>query len=248
MARPPIVWPTGIGFAALADVGRVPWRDLAFAYHYREHPGLAHDIEATLRAFADADWSGALDECYSNIIHQQTVYEATAYAVPFLVSLAAGPDLPLQLRVGLVLLLVSIALSASFDTEDGGSAGAFGEGAGELIREVLVTAKPRLAAVAALDPARADVVTAILAIASEPTKAAFEALLELSHRTDAELEVLDDNHDIDDRPAAAVPTTRYRHAKLGDATLVRTQENGLRLRFDDGTERVIQARFVTIID
>ena len=48
--------------------------------------------------------------------------------------------------------------------------------------------------------------------------------------------------------AKPISATRYRHRTLGDATLIRRQDNGLRLRFDDGTERVVQERFLTPLD
>jgi hypothetical protein len=50
------------------------------------------------------------------------------------------------------------------------------------------------------------------------------------------------------KPAPPRSPTRYRHPTFGDATLVRRQDNSLRLHFDDGTERIIQERFLTPLD
>jgi hypothetical protein len=63
----------------------VPWRELHHAY------GTADDVPGLLRALAKSDdrQNEALYELFGNIWHQGTVYEASAYAVPFLVELAA---------------------------------------------------------------------------------------------------------------------------------------------------------------
>ena len=45
-----------------------------------------------------------------------------------------------------------------------------------------------------------------------------------------------------------VASRRYRHSKFGDATLVGRTDDVLRLRFDDGVERVIKERFVVLVE
>jgi hypothetical protein len=71
----------------LDQLDDVPWKDLGHAY------GSAEDIPALLHALAGsgAQQGEALYELFGNIWHQGTVYEASAYAVPFLVELAADP-------------------------------------------------------------------------------------------------------------------------------------------------------------
>ncbi len=82
----------------------VPWSRLRHAY------GDASDVPGILRAVADGD-QDAVDELFGNIWHQGTVYEATAYAVPFLVELldADGID-----KRSLFTLLRCVANGSSF--------------------------------------------------------------------------------------------------------------------------------------
>ncbi len=69
-----------------------------------------------LRGVAEGD-DDALSELYGNIWHQGTVYEATAYAVPFLVELLGVPDADAG---GLLGLLSVIADGSSYaDVHDG---------------------------------------------------------------------------------------------------------------------------------
>ncbi|MBO0610452.1 HEAT repeat domain-containing protein [Myceligenerans salitolerans] len=71
----------------LDDVDTITWSDLSGAY------GPAGDAAEILRGLAspEEDVAGeALDEFFSSIWHQGTVYPVTAAAVPFVVDLAAG--------------------------------------------------------------------------------------------------------------------------------------------------------------
>ncbi|MGW6866147.1 hypothetical protein [Streptomyces sp. NPDC054901] len=64
-----------------------PWHSLSHAY------GSAEDIPDLLRALAGADVDAAdeaLSELYGNVLHQGTVYAASAEAVPFLAGIAAA--------------------------------------------------------------------------------------------------------------------------------------------------------------
>jgi len=74
----------------LDSLNSVPWDSLRHAY------GAASDVPAQLRALLsrDSEVRGeALGELFSNIYHQGTVYEATAYAVPFLLEILRAPEL-----------------------------------------------------------------------------------------------------------------------------------------------------------
>ncbi|MER8071963.1 hypothetical protein ABTZ59_27050 [Streptomyces sp. NPDC094034] len=71
----------------LADLDAQPWAELEHAY------GSAEDVPEALRALAGADEEAAgeaLGELYSSILHQGSVYEASARAVPYLAGLAAA--------------------------------------------------------------------------------------------------------------------------------------------------------------
>lgn len=73
-----------------ADIDAQPWADLQHAY------GSAADVPDCLRALAgesEEAASEAISELYGSILHQGSVYEATARAVPYLARLA-GRRLP----------------------------------------------------------------------------------------------------------------------------------------------------------
>jgi hypothetical protein len=73
--------------------------------------GAATDVPAQIRALRSSvasERERALWELYGNIFHQGTRYDATAYAVPFLLEVLAAPDCPD--RTGLLDLLAGIAV------------------------------------------------------------------------------------------------------------------------------------------
>lgn len=77
--------------AALQGVDAIPWARLQHAY------GSAEDVPELLRALGSRDSKErkeALSALFGNIYHQDTVYDATRYAVPFLVELATTRSLP----------------------------------------------------------------------------------------------------------------------------------------------------------
>jgi hypothetical protein len=88
------------------ELDRIPWKDLTHAY------GSAEDVPDLLRALRTCrpDLRGEespLWHLYGNIWHQGTVYEATSYAVPFLIEIAA--DRHTLDRSGVLGLLAEIA-------------------------------------------------------------------------------------------------------------------------------------------
>jgi hypothetical protein len=88
----------------LAGVEDVPWSTLTHAY------GPASDVPELLMGLVSADVEArehALHELFGSIWHQGTVYEATAYAVPFLARIAADPEQ--SGRASVVQLLAAIA-------------------------------------------------------------------------------------------------------------------------------------------
>jgi HEAT repeat protein len=94
----------------LERLNSVDWARLTHAY------GKAADVPDLIRALSSKDEKKrdeALGELFGNIWHQGTLYEATAFAVPFLIELLA--DLSVEGKDGILQLLASIA--------DGGHAG-----------------------------------------------------------------------------------------------------------------------------
>lgn len=70
----------------LETLNDIPWKDLGHAYGSAEDvPGLIRDL-----AGSDDQQEEALSAFFGNIWHQGTVYEASAYAVPFLMELASN--------------------------------------------------------------------------------------------------------------------------------------------------------------
>jgi hypothetical protein len=95
----------------LDGLDSIPWSRLTHAY------GAADDVPDLIRALRTADPEARGEESplwhlFGNIWHQGTVYEATSYAVPFLIELAASADTPN--RVGILFLLASIATGSSY--------------------------------------------------------------------------------------------------------------------------------------
>ncbi|QNS02810.1 HEAT repeat domain-containing protein [Streptomyces xanthii] len=82
----------------LAGLDSFPWDSVSHAY------GSADDVPVLLRALTDPDDEAAedaLSELYGSVLHQGTVYTATAAAVPFLARIAAAGH-----RAGDVLALL----------------------------------------------------------------------------------------------------------------------------------------------
>jgi hypothetical protein len=95
--------------AMLDALDQVPWDQLEHAY------GAASDVPTHIRALASPDSNvryQAYDQLWSSIIHQGTVYSATAYAVPFLIELLETPDVPE--KPVLLTLLTHLACGNSY--------------------------------------------------------------------------------------------------------------------------------------
>lgn len=95
--------------AILSDIYTVDWENLEHAY------GSAGDVpELLMLLLADDETirDNVYGTLYSNIWHQGTVYEASAYAVPFLLRLLEHPDTPD--KAGVMGLLASPAEGNSY--------------------------------------------------------------------------------------------------------------------------------------
>lgn len=87
------------------DIKTIPWDKLQHAY------GSAGDVPAKIIALASRFSSkrkNALWELYGNIFHQGSRFQATSYAVPFLVELLE--DVNIREREKIIIFLVNIAL------------------------------------------------------------------------------------------------------------------------------------------
>ena len=74
----------------LEKLDDIPWAQLGHAY------GEASDVPPLLRALSSTNRQQreeAWYALYGNLYHQGTVYEATAYAVPFLLELAQAAEI-----------------------------------------------------------------------------------------------------------------------------------------------------------
>ncbi len=147
--------PNRTGIDALDELDQVEWSQLEHCYGKGVvplgaaddvSPALAGDVSRSLAALR-ADPSLAIsDGLYSNICHQGTVYQATAYAVPFIAAVAAG-DVPDGIRVPLLALLGDITIGASYVAPDGSQEGALGNHVDALVRESLATSMAQLSSV-----------------------------------------------------------------------------------------------------
>src|SRR5690348_3356050 len=73
----------------LEGLDAINWAKLTHAY------GPAEDVPGLIRKLASRNArvrEGAYRALYGNLWHQHTVYEATAFAVPFLIHLLRAPD------------------------------------------------------------------------------------------------------------------------------------------------------------
>ena len=101
----------------LDQLDEVPWSTLEHAY------GTAEDVPELLRRLETEpaetkNKESALWHLFSNIWHQGTVYEATSFAVPFLLTLVANPEVPKRARIA--GLLSAIANGQSYlDVHEG---------------------------------------------------------------------------------------------------------------------------------
>jgi len=147
--------PNGTGFDALDELDQVDWSRLEHAYGKGAVSlgavgdvslAVAGDVWMSLAALRTDPSLAISDGLYSNICHQGTVYQATAYAVPFIAAVAAG-DVPDRIRVPLVALLGDISIGGSYLAPDGSHAGALGDPVDVLVTKSLATSMERLSTI-----------------------------------------------------------------------------------------------------
>lgn len=96
---------------SLVGLRDIDWAGLSHAY------GSAADVPAQIEAIANGSApqrQKALWELWGNIHHQGTVYEASAYAVPFVARLATDPAVPEAARAELIAMIAAIASGSSY--------------------------------------------------------------------------------------------------------------------------------------
>jgi hypothetical protein len=90
----------------LEHLDEVSWHELHHAYGPADKvPGLIRQLTRG----SDADRQRAVDDLFGSLVHQGTVYEASAAAVPFLAEIAVDQGTPLRWRVWVLTLLSGLA-------------------------------------------------------------------------------------------------------------------------------------------
>lgn len=166
--------PNRMGFDALDELDRVDWSRLQHAYGRGVVSlgaadmslGIAGDVARSLAVLRDDPSSAIGVGLYCNVCHQGTVYEATAYAVPFIAAVAAG-DVPDEIRLSLLVLLGDISIGGSYVAPRGSHSGAYGNHVEVLVTESLAISMRRLAAVR--KPVLVALIQAIETLLDQPT-------------------------------------------------------------------------------
>ncbi|GLZ32496.1 hypothetical protein Lesp02_46840 [Lentzea sp. NBRC 105346] len=100
----------------LRGLDRIPWDELS------DGRGSAEGLDALLRALVAPEYDArerALAELTGRLLTDDTVSEASTYAVPFLVELGASYKVAAHVRDRVIFLLAAMALADKGFTEDG---------------------------------------------------------------------------------------------------------------------------------
>lgn len=171
--------PNAVGVDALTELDQVDWPSLHHAYGQgRVGTELYGDVAGSLNLIAlDIDTALRVG-LYSNICHQGTVYEASAYALPFIAAVAAG-DVPVATRQQLVALIADIAVGGSHVSADGSSSGALGVGVSEMIRDTVVRCDSYLSLIKQRDTTTGPIIAAVRDVTISPSDETREAVWRL---------------------------------------------------------------------
>lgn len=172
--------PRSIGLEALSELDQVEWSSLAQAYGKGpvDGIGVAGDVAGSLALVATDIQTALAEGLYSNVCHQGTVYEASAFALPFVGAVAAG-DVPTATRVPLLGLFGDIAAGGSHVALNGSHDGAYGAGVDALIRATVVRCDPFLTLIERADADLAQLVAAIREVTANPSDKNREAVFQL---------------------------------------------------------------------
>jgi hypothetical protein len=137
----PLVVPMMRGFSCLLELDAVPWQGLAHAYSGNTKVSLEEGhVDRALLALGHPDAERREEAAYalhSNVLHQGTVYPATAYAVPFLISMWASSEVPPETREHIADLVAGIAAASTVIAPTSCHSGSVSEDVAQRIREAL---------------------------------------------------------------------------------------------------------------
>ena len=172
--------PTRVGFDALTELDHVSWSTLHHAYGQGVvGEDVSGDVARCLVLLRDDPATALSGEgLWSNVCHQGTVYEASAYALPFIAAVAAG-CVPAELRSLLASLLGFIAVGGSYVAPRGSSAGSHGEGVDVLIRETVGRCDEYLASIERADEELALLIAAVRLVTADPSEQNRQAAYDL---------------------------------------------------------------------
>ena len=98
----------------LEGLDEINWSQLHHAY------GKASDVPSLIHQLLSNDKNAtdkAIYELFGNIYHQHTVYEASAYAIPFLQEILNNPEITNSIKISVACLIASMV--DSYDIQDG---------------------------------------------------------------------------------------------------------------------------------
>lgn len=142
--------PTRTGAAALDELAQAPWDRLKHAFGAGPliYMGYPFDVAASLRDIVADDpekAEEALLSFWDTLCHQGTIYEASAWAIPFLIAFLVDVDADDPRGVAVAGLLASISAAACLpEPPHGSQAGAWGRGVRALTRGALAASFPHL--------------------------------------------------------------------------------------------------------
>ncbi len=169
--------PAKTGRAALEELDRVPWHELAHAYGRGivEEEGrfgsMRWDVATAIRELVDDDediHDEALNVLFSAVCHQGTIYEVSPHVVPFLAALAAGDDVPLERAKVALYFIVQVGASGTFVAPNLSHAGSATAEIAKETREAFVASRTHLDALVSRMPESAKLVSALLALREGP--------------------------------------------------------------------------------
>jgi hypothetical protein len=171
--------PRAVGLEALSELDQVDWSSLDHAYgEGRVGIELEGDVAGSLALIVKDVGTALAEGLYSNVCHQGTVYEASAFALPFVGAIAAG-DVSTATRVALLGLFADIAAGGSHVALNGSYEGAYGAGVDALIRATVVRCDPYLSLIEQADADLLPLVAAIREVTTSPSDENRQAVFQL---------------------------------------------------------------------
>lgn len=174
----PLYVPRTTGRAAFDELDAVPWNELSHAYGTGIGQAPYEDVPSSLRRLGDDD-EDALDDgvdlLFSNVCHQGTIYEVSAFAFPFIAAWGAGVELDERTESAVLQLLACIAIASTYTAPHGSHSGAWGANVGVATRAAIQASAPHLRTMAQRSSQLRQLVDALIPTV-EPQR--LEALLD----------------------------------------------------------------------